>query len=403
MSDVTVESLQLEVQSSADGAARSIDTLTSTLGKLKSATKGIGLTGVVNQIRNLDSALKSVDGSSADKIDKLATSLSKLNGLGSIKLSSSVANQLKNIGSAATSLNGVDFSSIGKLSTALTPLGNIGKATGLNSTFNALKKLPEVAKSLAGLDLNSFTSQIQQLSNALAPLANQLNTVATAFTRLPTNIRRVVTATNSLTQTNSHASTSYINLWAKLRMARVAVQSIGNTIASWLHTSNQYIEDMNLFNVALGEYASEAQKYAEQVGEVLGIDPGEFMRNQGTFNTIISGFGVASDKAYLMSKNLTQLGYDLSSFFNITVDDAMQKVQSGIAGELEPLRRLGYDLSVARLQEEALALGIEKKVSAMTQAEKSQLRYYAIMTQVTTAQGDMARTLNAPANQLRVL
>ena len=403
MSDVTVESLQLEVQSSADGAARSIDTLTSTLGKLKSATKGIGLTGVVNQIRNLDSALKSVDGSSADKIDKLATSLSKLNGLGSIKLSSSVANQLKNIGSAATSLNGVDFSSIGKLSTALTPLGNIGKATGLNSTFNALKKLPEVAKSLAGLDLNSFTSQIQQLSNALTPLANQFNTVATAFTRLPTNIRRVVTATNSLTQTNSHASTSYINLWAKLRMARVAVQSIGNTIASWLHTSNQYIEDMNLFNVALGEYASEAQKYAEQVGEVLGIDPGEFMRNQGTFNTIISGFGVASDKAYLMSKNLTQLGYDLSSFFNITVDDAMQKVQSGIAGELEPLRRLGYDLSVARLQEEALALGIEKKVSAMTQAEKSQLRYYAIMTQVTTAQGDMARTLNAPANQLRVL
>lgn len=403
MSDVTVESLQLEVQSSADGAARSIDTLTSTLGKLKSATKGIGLTGVVNQIRNLDSALKSVDGSSADKIDKLATSLSKLNGLGSIKLSSSVANQLKNIGSAAASLNGVDFSSIGKLSTALTPLGNIGKATGLNSTFNALKKLPEVAKSLAGLDLNSFTSQIQQLSNALAPLANQLNTVATAFTRLPTNIRRVVTATNSLTQTNSRASTSYINLWAKLRMARVAVQSIGNTIASWLHTSNQYIEDMNLFNVALGAYASEAQKYAEQVGEVLGIDPGEFMRNQGVFNTIISGFGVASDKAYLMSKNLTQLGYDLSSFFNITVDDAMQKVQSGIAGELEPLRRLGYDLSVARLQEEALALGIEKKVSAMTQAEKSQLRYYAIMTQVTTAQGDMARTLNAPANQLRVL
>lgn len=83
--------------------------------------------------------------------------------------------------------------------------------------------------------------------------------------------------------------------------------------------------------------------------------------------------------------------------------NAMQKVQSGIAGELEPLRRLGYDLSVARLQEEALALGIEKKVSAMTQAEKSQLRYYAIMTQVTTAQGDMARTLNAPANQLRVL
>ena len=174
-------------------------------------------------------------------------------------------------------------------------------------------------------------------------------------------------------------------------------------IASWITQSNQYIEDLNLFTASMGKYAEEAQNYAEAVSEALGIDPGEFMRNQGVFNTIISGFGVASDKAYLMSKNLTQLGYDISSFFNISFEDAMQKLQSGISGELEPLRRLGYDLSVARLQEEALALGIEKKVSAMTQAEKSQLRYYAIMTQVTTAQGDMARTLNAPANQLRVL
>lgn len=135
----------------------------------------------------------------------------------------------------------------------------------------------------------------------------------------------------------------------------------------------------------------------------MGIDPGAWMRNQGVFNTIISGFGVASDQAYLMSKNLTQLGYDLSSFFNISYEDAFQKLQSGISGELEPLRRLGYDLSVARLQQEALNLGIEKSVMEMTQAEKSQLRYYAIMTQVTVAQGDMARTLNAPANQLRVL
>jgi hypothetical protein len=119
--------------------------------------------------------------------------------------------------------------------------------------------------------------------------------------------------------------------------------------------------------------------------------------------TLLTGFGVAADKSALMSKNLTQLGYDLSSFFNITFADAMQKLQSGISGELEPLRRLGYDLSQARLQAVALSLGIDRSVNSMTQAEKSQLRYYAIMTQVTTAQGDMARTLEAPANQLRIL
>ena len=81
----------------------------------------------------------------------------------------------------------------------------------------------------------------------------------------------------------------------------------------------------------------------------------------------------------------------------------MQKVKSGFAGELEPLRNLGYDLSQAKLEAIALSLGIDKAVSSMTQAEKAELRYYAIMTQVTQVHGDMARTLHEPANQLRVL
>ena len=399
----TIEQLELEVQSSSTSAVAGIETLSASLSKLKNAVRGgVGLTSVANQVRNLDTALKSMDSAGADKIDKLASSLEKLKGLGSLKISSSIGNQLQHIGSAAASLTGVDFSSMEKMGTALQPLNNLN-ASGLKSTINTLNKLPKLADTLDDMDMTKFTSQIQQLSTALAPLTNQLNGVTAAFNRLPTNIQRAITVTNRISQENNKAANSYMNLYAKIKMAMGAVRTGARVIVSWITQSNQYIEDVNLFNASLGEYAGEAQKYAEAVSEALGIDPGEFMRNQGTFNTIISGFGVASDKAYLMSKNLTQLGYDISSFFNISFEDAMQKLQSGISGELEPLRRLGYDLSVARLQEEALALGIEKKVSAMTQAEKSQLRYYAIMTQVTTAQGDMARTLNAPANQLRVL
>lgn len=399
----TIEQLELEVQSSSTSAVAGIDALSASLSKLKNAVRGgVGLTSVANQVRNLDTALKSMDSSGADKIDKLASSLEKLKGLGSLKISSSIGNQLQNIGSAAASLTGVDFSAMEKLGTALQPLNNLN-ASGLKSTINALNKLPKLADTLDNMDMTKFTSQIQQLSTALAPLTNQLNAVTSAFNRLPTNIQRAITVTNRISQENNKAANSYMNLYAKIKMAMGAVRTGARVIASWITQSNQYIEDLNLFTASMGEYAEEAQNYAEAVSEALGIDPGEFMRNQGVFNTIISGFGVASDKAYLMSKNLTQLGYDISSFFNISFEDAMQKLQSGISGELEPLRRLGYDLSVARLQEEALALGIEKKVSAMTQAEKSQLRYYAIMTQVTTAQGDMARTLNAPANQLRVL
>lgn len=399
----TIEQLELEVQSNSTSAVSGIDALAASLGKLKDATKGgMGLTRVANQLRNLNTALGGLDSGNISKIDALTNSLTKLQSLGNLKLSSSIANQITNIGTAAGTLANVDLSSIGNMAQALQPLNSIS-AGGLGSAASALNRLPKVAQTLNGIDWTKFTSQIQQMTNALTPLTNQLNTVSAAYNQLPSNLRKTVSATNAITNANNSASNSYVNLYAKAMMAVNAMRRGVTMVAGWITKSNQYIEDLNLFNASMGQYAEEAQKYAEQVGELMGIDPGEFMRNQGTFNTIISGFGVASDKAYLMSKNLTQLGYDISSFFNISFEDAMQKLQSGISGELEPMRRLGYDLSVARLQEEALALGITKKVSAMTQAEKSQLRYYAIMTQVTTAQGDMARTLDAPANQLRVL
>ena len=200
----------------------------------------------------------------------------------------------------------------------------------------------------------------------------------------------------------NNASKSMTNLGTKAIAAVYSLKKVTNVLSSWITESNNYVENVNLFTVSMGEYAESAQEYAEQVGEILGIDPSTWMRNQGVFMTLGTGFGVATDRAATMSQQLTQLGYDISSFFNISVEDAMQKLQSGISGELEPLRRLGYDLSQAKLEATALSLGIDKAVSSMTQAEKAELRYYAIMTQVTTAQGDMARTLEAPANQMRI-
>lgn len=399
----TIEQLEVEVQSSATSAVSGIDALASSLGKLKTAVKGgVGLTSVAKQLTTLNTALSSVSAGNAENLNKLANGLKTLSSCGSLKLSSSVATQITNIGSAIQSLNGTNFGALNSLANALTPLANIGKSN-LNSFISQLQKLPQVMTALRSVDMGALASQIQQLANALAPLATQMQSIANGFSAFPARIQRLIRSTNNLTTANNGASMSYANLAAKIGIAVVAMKRIASVIAGWITESNKYIENLNLFTVSMGEYANEAQKYAETVAEIMGIDPGEWLRNQGIFMTLATGFGVVSDRAYTMSQNLTQLGYDLSSFFNISYEDAFQKLQSGISGELEPLRRLGFDLSVARLQQEALNLGIQKNVNLMTQAEKAELRYYAIMTQVTTAQGDMARTLEAPANQLRVL
>lgn len=406
--------------SSVSKAGRAISNLRKALDGID--TRGMGnklksISGAVNNLKidpsvkvpaslskNLASLNEAVAGSDSGKIISLGTALQSMGGSGNIKISSALP---KNITELGTALSTLDVSNIGKLSTlaaSLKPLGELGKAQ-MNTFINQLKKLPEVIQELEKADIDKFTRQMKDLASAMKPFADEMNKVASGFSAFPSRIQRLITSTEQYNGTVRRAA-SGTSAWGKTLRglgAFAIVRKLSQVIGSAISKAAQYQEDLNLFTVSMGQYAEEAYNYAQKVSDVMGIDPAEWMRNQGVFNTIISGFGVAGDKAAFMSKNLTQLAYDLASFYNLDPASAMQKVQSGIAGELEPMRRLGYDLSVARLEQERLNLGIDKSVSAMTQAEKSQLRYYAMMTQVTQVQGDMARTLEQPANMLRVL
>ena len=242
---------------------------------------------------------------------------------------------------------------------------------------------------------------IDALTRSLSKLKNA--TKGLGLSGIAKDTGKIADATRRVSSSNNKASSSFTDLYHKMKLGVGVIKKVASGLSTVITKSNDYVENLNLFTVAMGSYADETLSYAESVSEALGIDTSDWIRAQGVFMTMATGFGVASDRAALMSKNLTQLGYDLSSFYNIDVETAMLKLKSGLAGELEPLRAIGYDLSQAKLEATALSLGIDKAVSSMTQAEKAELRYYAIMTQVTVSHGDMARTLNAPANQLRVL
>ena len=250
--------------------------------------------------------------------------------------------------------------------------------------------------------INALIATLDKLKQATAGACG-LGNVSDKMGELADKMSKIKKINLGLPAANNKSAKSFSLFGSKALASAFSLHKVTDAVSSWIGKSNEYVENLNLFTVSMSEYASAAQEYAETVGEAMGIDPSTWMRNQGVFMTLATGFGVASDRANTMSQQLTQLGYDISSFFNVSVEDAMQRLQSGIAGELEPLRRLGYDLSKAKLEAIALSLGIDKTFDSMTQAEKAQLRYYAIMTQVTTAQGDMARTLDSPANQLRIL
>lgn len=441
MTDAHIGSLSLQIEASSKDAASSITELQKQLRSLNSAVgKATALQSYAKGLADLGRAAAQL--SAFGDLERVANSIQKLNG---VKLSKTIATNLQAL---STSLSGLDATnlgalnslaaalapistvdtkgfnstlrSLGKLPPALAELQNIdlgaaegvlgqlstlfsglqgaSKEGGFNATISSLKKLPTALADLQNIDIAAIAPQLDEIAKAIRPLADEMAKIGTAapvvskgFAYMGNAAQRAATGTNVFGR-----ALNRIFSYAFVRRAY-------NVLGGLIDRSTQYVEDLNLFTVAMGEYAEEAQKYAETVSEAMGIDVAQWLRGQGVFKTLASGFGVTSDRAAIMSKNLTQLAYDLSSFYNLSVDDAFQKLQSGFAGEIEPVRRLGYDLSKTNLQATAASLGITKLLADMTQAEKSQLRYYALMTQVTQVQGDMARTLNAPANQLRVL
>lgn len=258
---------------------------------------------------------------------------------------------------------------------------------------NLIKKLEKLNATMSGTGVSNIT-----ISNAFNKTTNSINKAADAT-------EKHEKVTKSSTKTTKAFTDSLARNITKWRTLFGVFQNAANTMSEWFTSSNDYVETLNLFNVTMGEGAKAAREYALRVSEAMGIDDKDWMQYQGTFKSLTAGFGIVEDKANTMSQNLTQLSYDLASFWNRDVEEAFDKLSSAMSGQVKGLREFGIDTTVATLQEYALSQGIEKSVRSMTQAEKSMLRYNYIMEQSANlgVWNDMARTIITPANSIRIL
>lgn len=444
MAEASIDQLRISIETKADNARSAVRGLADDVKELKTGTRGVGtsLSKVADGIGKLSSArvdskniaavadavrqLQGIKISStvAKNVSAIASAASQMNSsaqvretvnsvrsLSGLKLSSSIANQIRKIAASVAEMNQVSFDAtkFHSLYTSLAELSALPRSN-LGTTVNALKKLPELAASLDKMDMTSFRAACDAINDSLGKLPEKFASVASGFRTIKSASKSFGASTASGTKQAESSLDSFIS---KLRTSASVIRAVatvastfykvGQGIAYCVDQSNRYIENINLADTSLGQYAATAHEYADAVKAALGINSGEFLKNQGTFMTMAQGMGVAANNAYTMSKGLTQLSYDLASFFNISNDEAFEKVRSGLAGEIEPLRALGYDLTNARLQQEAYNMGLNEQVSKMTQAEKAMLRYKAIMSQVSWAHGDLAKTAASPANQIRIL
>lgn len=384
--------------------------LTTSITQLSAVEKG-NLTTIASGISNLTKSISGLSSTEipSSKLTELYVSIQQLSSVGKGNLSSISKGILKAVEPLkAISAIQIPTEKITQLARALEPLTQIGKSN-FNSIVSGLLKIKDVTQQLSDANLEKFATQIQRVATAMRPLADEAAKVYIGLKWLPSIVNKVIGSNGKLSNSNYAAAKSYnvlglgiSSITAKFGIMVLVARHMGNMVGVWITKSNEYVENLNLFDVSMGKYAQEALEYAQKINKSMGVDMSEWIRNQGIIMDMSKSFGVAEETAYKMSKALTQLAYDYSSLYNIKVVESMQKVQSAIAGEIEPVRRLGKDISVARLQTELLSLGFDMNVESMTQSEKTMLRTISLLKQSTSAMGDYSRTLESPANQMRI-
>ena len=260
---------------------------------------------------------------------------------------------------------------------------------------------------MATANIDRLEIEVEAASSAAV---QHIKALSSALTGMRKSAQNATTGLSGVVQQMKALKTTGTSASKSLKVIKSALGAIGyrqivKYLGSAVTSINEYVENVNLFQVSMGKFYQEASDYARLVSDKLGVDPSQWMRTQGVFMSMANGFGMAEEKAYALSESLTELSYDISSLYNEDIERAATRLQSALAGEIEPIRRLGISISQATLEEYALTKGINESVASMTEQEKALLRSLKLIEGAADigAIGDFAKTLESPANAIRVL
>ena len=300
------------------------------------------------------------------------------------------------------------------------------------------KKLIKVNKDGVTVDPNKFiadymkTSSLKEMQNDLNKNKETINQVKQTTKQATTELEKMSNVnTNNLNKeldktdkkikqiTNTSSKSNFgQSLKTALGIGTVAL-GIRKAVGFFKEATTEsidFVETQNLFNVSMGKtvdqygnldresskYYTKAMAFQEKLSDKLKINIEESMEYQALFNAMSKSMRIGDEPSYKISENFTKLGYDLSSLYNIDPENAMQKLRAGLSGQTKPLRDLGLDITQQSLEPLLDELGIERSTKKLSQAEKMIARYIVVLRQASLAHGDFAKTMDSPANQLRI-
>lgn len=277
---------------------------------------------------------------------------------------------------------------------------NIDQVT---SSLNSLKKkLKDSGYEVK--NIQELTDQTGKYRKVVVTAANDTEKLRYTLDKLGqvTSIKKITTQANKAKSSFSQMFNmgkiyAFWNMTTRLREGLKSI--VANAI--------DFVETTNKFEVSMRGMKEQGYAFVDEISERFGLARDELMNYQSTYNNIMKSLsGITKDTAYSISESITKMAIDYASLYNVATEDAMTKFQSALVGSVRPIRSdSGYDITETTIGEKAKALGVDTPVRQLTQMEKRLLRIIVLMDQMkeTGAMGDFSKTINQPANQLKIL
>lgn len=361
MSDgVTLDKVNVEIQSSSEKASSGIKNLITNLKGLKSES-----TSTISPLESLQKTL-----------EKITNSFSSLQGT-----TTNFSNLTNGTQAALSTLESMD-SKLGGISYMLNSMTSTAEVGG-----SAIENFGKEVKKAQILE-EDFGETFEDASRDIAENTDELEG----------NTRKLSRVSGMLQSIRE----SFSGIGSKL-FSTLGGYLTGSALFSYLDNAANYIADWNNFSIVMGDATDKARDFVKEFSGNLGLDDAQVMSSMTKIKQLAMGMGVASDKAVFMSKNLTQLSYDLAALKGKQQSEVMNTLVSGITGESRDIKQLGIALDTVSLQQTAFNLGIDRSVEKMTRAQKAQLAYYQIMTQASYAQNAYGKALLTPAVAIQTI
>lgn len=421
----TFENFSSQV-TSAENATNTLRKTMLSIAKINTdSLKNFDLTNIINQMNkfsSLDDKAISKFGTASKGIRDMSNAMARLSTMKvdnkNADITSGLNAQLEQVRSFAS-----QFSEAFK---------NI-KANAINAVVKAIKELPKAMESMEKLNVSTvgqtFDTLTQKLQSFLATLkegSDDIRNFAIIMTKLGgkntkgldsskvtktvSSLKQVEKATKDVGNQADKTNKKLGNMlsFGKIYAFYNQLRHYGQGFVNLLQKSIDFAETENLFSRAMGNMRGEAMKFQQSLADMFGLAQPEMMKAQATFKNMLGNLGGLSDKqAYNLSERVTEMALDFSSLYNTTIDAAMTKFQAALSKQVRPIRSVsGYDITQNVLGATMQEIGInDRKISQMNEMEKRLLVILTLQRQMaaSSAMGDFARTIEQPANQLRVL